>query len=294
MDEFFLIFLFTQFMHVMQFLMIQVKIFSEVISNIYNSTNANKTNVTISATQKYIERYKQKYIIDEEKKERGGQGQGQGQGEGEEKEKNENIDPVFYEKSEFQKSIQQENNELETKWKTRVLFESSPRGNVIMYFNPYKMGFVYYSDQSISHDILNVIALKYVVIYRCLDFFMDEQLHKSPLVNLLQPDKKDKEGKDKEGKDKGKGKSPFAKLKSYTNANTKETVKEIMCNRFIHLGKIVNYTFLKLPPKKKTSNLFDDQPSLLDELLKENADVQTEVLTYKEFKKSMNYDLRFK
>jgi hypothetical protein len=46
-----------------------------------------------------------------------------------------------------------------------------------MYYDAYKMGFAYFCDQKvISYDVLNAVAMKYVKIYRCRDFFMDESI----------------------------------------------------------------------------------------------------------------------
>jgi hypothetical protein len=59
------------------------------------------------------------------------------------------------------------NTELEKMWRTRILFENTPRGNVIMFYDPYKLGFSFYCDQKIiSYDILNAIATKYVRMFR--------------------------------------------------------------------------------------------------------------------------------
>ena len=89
---------------------------------------------------------------------------------------NSNIDSVFYVKQDYLEAIKDENNELEQKWKQRILMEFVPgRGNVIMYYNPYKGGFAYYSDQTMPYAYLNAIAMKYAIMYRCRDFFLYEQ-----------------------------------------------------------------------------------------------------------------------
>jgi hypothetical protein len=222
---------------------------------------------------------------------------------------NKNINSGFYSKKEFQQLIQEENNILEPEWKTRILFENTPRGNVIMYYNTYKLGFSYYSDQYIPYDILNSIAMKYVITYRCLDFFMDELVlpenKKSSLMLLIKDDKKELETNknsniDEEFKNKLKN-APFAKLKSYRKQNDKkddtkkddakkddtkkdDTIKEEKIrNRFINMGKTCNYNFLKVPVKQKIS-LFS--PSELANNLLENSSVQKEVFSYRNFKNS--------
>jgi hypothetical protein len=213
---------------------------------------------------------------------------------------NKNIDSVFYSKKEFQTMIQEENNILEKEWKTRILFENTPRGNVIMHYNPYKLGFTYYADQYIPYDMLNVVAMKYVRIYKCLDFFMDElvlpETRKSPLLLLNQEDKKevlktDKPEGDEEFKHKLKN-APFAKLKSYKltgkkdSKDSKDNKDDLLKvrNRFIHMGKCCNYSFLNIPEKKKVS-LFSNS-ELVSNLI-ENLSVQQEVFSYRNFKKSV-------
>ena len=101
---------------------------------------------------------------------------------------NENIVSMFYDKQNFKEYMQQSNNDLEKTWKTRMLYVSTPRGNIAMYYDAFKLGFSYYSDQNvISYDILNACAMNYVRFYHCLDFFIDETVvptRESPLIKL--------------------------------------------------------------------------------------------------------------
>ena len=89
---------------------------------------------------------------------------------------NENIEFYFYNKKELHEILEEKNNILEKKWKQRMLYEFTPRGNVVMHYDPYKLGFIYYCDtNSISYPILNAVAMKYCTIYRCHDFFTDNE-----------------------------------------------------------------------------------------------------------------------
>ena len=89
---------------------------------------------------------------------------------------NSNIDPIFYDKKELNEIMKIENNDIEKSWKTRILYEPTPRGSVIMFYDAFKQGFSYYSEQNgIPYSILNAVAMKYVVMFFCRDFFMDEQ-----------------------------------------------------------------------------------------------------------------------
>jgi len=185
---------------------------------------------------------------------------------------NDNIESVFYNKNEFSNMLSDENNNIEQVWKKRVLYESTPRGNIIMYYDVYKQGFAYYSDQSfVSYNLLCAVAMKYVIYFRCLDFFIDElmlQLESnpsrlSPLVEIF--DEKQEKGKTVIIKTETKtddGFNPFAKLKNYKVADTikpqtktskpvGEPPKLVMKNRFVSKGKIRDFVILNKPEKKQ-------------------------------------------
>ena len=193
---------------------------------------------------------------------------------------NQNIDPVFYSKKDFQFMLCDSKNRHETLWKTRILFASTPRGNIIMYYDVYKLGFAYYSDtQSIPYSILNATAMKYIRQFQCLDFFMDDRVfpefHVSPLISiLLAEEKTTTENKNETSKNMVPKQGPFAKLKTYNKktgeeSETKSTEgvappKIYTTNRFICLGKIYNFKLLqpleskKIVVKEYTSKLFDN------------------------------------
>jgi hypothetical protein len=219
--------------------------------------------------------------------------------------KNLNIDPVFYSKEKYVDLLKNEDNELEKEWKKRILIEYTPRGNVFMFYDPYKLGFSYYCDQYVPHNILNAVAMKYVLKFQCRDFFMDEYVvpesSASPLLKLVIEEKKVKENQDKlDSNIKNRLRNaPFAKFKNYNralstiNEDTKkegsqnvpsekqgpEKQKEI--NRFINLGKTMNFSMLQPVMKKKSNNLFK---SKLASSLFDNSSVQKEVFSYRQFK----------
>ena len=113
---------------------------------------------------------------------------------------NENIDAVFYSKSQWTELLKDENNYLEKKWRTKLLIENTPRGNIIMYYDAYKLGFAYYSDQTVPYPVLNAVAMKYVLTFFCRDFFMDEIV--LPETNLSGITTKHKEEADAEREEK--------------------------------------------------------------------------------------------
>jgi len=183
---------------------------------------------------------------------------------------NTSIHPIFYQPDDYKNATALENNELEQYWKRRILFENTPRGNIIMHYDAYKLGFAYYSDISgLPYSLLNAVAMKYVRIYKCRDFFMDTNI--TPESNpspFIIPPKEDKEENQKEPSEKPekitiqKSKA-FAKLKQYNNVSSKvsenktetQTIPNAsknISNIMINMGKISNFSFI---PNEKKQNL---------------------------------------
>ena len=194
--------------------------------------------------------------------------------------------------------MQSTNTELEKIWKTRILFEHTPRGNIMMFYDAYKMGFSFYSDEkTISYDILNAAASKYVSMYRCRDFFIDESITplSSPFIKLYFVDepKKQVNNAAKDTFARMKRENPNAKalppnIKSNEKANEKANEKkeqEKMKNKFLYLGKMQNSQWTQpLPKKRKVLAKFT---SPLLESIKMDAGVQRETLSYKDFKNTL-------
>jgi hypothetical protein len=220
---------------------------------------------------------------------------------------NENIESIFYDKKEFSICVSESNNILENKWRTRIIVESTTRGNIILFYDAYKMGFSYYSDQNIvSYDILNAVAMKYVTIFRCRDFFIDETIRKisSPFIKLYFTDEPNKtiSQSDKSAfvKQQNSSKDKIIskpKRESFTISNLfsvksklteEKQVKnepEKMKNKFIYLGKIHNFKIIqKFPKKNKVLKKFT---SPLLEKITLDSNVQRERLSYSDFKKSL-------
>ena len=110
---------------------------------------------------------------------------------------NDNIEPDMYDHEQYNKMILHSPH-IEKKWKSRILIDSTPIGNVIMHYDVYKHGFVYLSDQTIPYTILCGTAMKYCIVFFCRDFFRDNQYipdHKwSPFTQMdLDLEKHEKE-----------------------------------------------------------------------------------------------------
>lgn len=226
---------------------------------------------------------------------------------------NENIDPIFLDTEKYSDITKVSNSELELIWRRRILFVNTPRGNVIMFYDSFKRGFSYYSDQHISYVFLNAVAMKYVIIYRCRDFFIDEQFlpeeFQSRILELFK--KEDLEATNKKKED-GPGKidtkaGPFAKFKSYvkpsdpisSTAVVKNKInlprvvdikppiitKDLVKNKFIYLGKTMNWNILNKVSKK--NQLIGSKSKLLSDL-ENNSDVQSRVFSYKDYKSKLS------
>lgn len=213
----------------------------------------------------------------------------------------ENIDDGFYVKDRLKQMLVEANNPLEIEWKRRILYETTPRGNIMMYYDPYKLAFVYYSDTNIMNvSLLNAAAMKYCISYRCRDFFVDngitpENRHSVLIpIHFIEPPPQ-KKGTDKSSTQKLDN-SAFAKFKNYSkqteesHPNKKVTIisptcptpKDVCKNRFIYMGKISNLNVLQ-PIKKYTNTINGFKSQHLDNL-KGETQLQERVLSYKDFK----------
>jgi hypothetical protein len=215
---------------------------------------------------------------------------------------NENIEKCFYDTKLHALAVEEADNDLEKTWRRRIMFENTPRGNIIMYYDAFKQGFVYYSDASnMPYFLMNAVVMKYVLLYRCRDFFIDNQLtpenKDSPLLDITtKPEKSDQDTPIE--KTPALKSTAFAKLKHYNTVsgkltnpnqpeqtekkeNDKSTDKKYTRNKIIHSGKISNFAFLQKPKVVKHVGFSSD---LLDGL-KANSEVQNQVFSYKDFKK---------
>lgn len=210
---------------------------------------------------------------------------------------NSNIDKDFYSKDDYIKTMRDVDNELERKWKQKTLIEQTPKGNIIMYYDPYKQGFSYYSDsQPIPYAILNAVAMKYVRIYRCRDFFVDDETtpekDPSPFIQIHMVEKKKSKdtGKNSSGKSMFKD-APFAKRKNYKTTKQPDTNDEnnvprkpervFYRNKFISVGPVRNYSILQ--PIKKENKLNGFKTNLLNGVVSESK-LQGQVMNYKDYK----------
>tara|TARA_B100000900_G_C20546904_1_gene702967 strand:- start:101 stop:973 length:873 start_codon:yes stop_codon:yes gene_type:complete len=216
-----------------------------------------------------------------------------------EKNFNDNIVADFYDKEEYNKIMKEQNNFLEKKWKSSVLIRNTPRGNVIMCYDSFKLGFMYYCDNSLTYDILNSLASYYVIHFSCLDFFIDNTYYKdnkSKFVDLYcKEDNKEKEKEKKKNSVLLENRDVFIKKKpkqvikkedeTEKNKEVVEKPNEIFRNRFINMGKCVNFSVLNCPPVVNKNNNF--QTDWNKKLNSEN-ELQKQVFNYADYKKMLS------
>jgi len=221
--------------------------------------------------------------------------------------RNINTSKEFYDMELYNETISKENSSFEKKWKSNILYENTPRGNIVMYYDVYKKGFAYYSDQtSVTYLILNTLAMKYVRVFSCRDLFIDDEVtpsdEPSPLIQLQKIDEKNEKQTKKEKlanigiEEDVLKKAPFAKLKKYKFEipdktpmewkKEKEEKKEIKFvnnnrNKFIYMGKLLNFSFIQKIPAKAVH--FNVKNSMYSKIFEKEHELQTEVLSYKAF-----------
>jgi hypothetical protein len=149
---------------------------------------------------------------------------------------NQNIDTIIYDKTHLFEVLADPNNHLEQIWKKRLLIEYTPRGNIYMYYDIFKQGFAYYSDQSgIPYRILNAVATKYVRVFYCLDFFLDLGPNSvSPLTAVFIEEDPTTEKKNQSIPTKD---APFAKFKNYSKSKSPSAAVTVI-KKTTFLGRI--------------------------------------------------------
>jgi len=180
---------------------------------------------------------------------------------------NMNIHPGLYRSDDSSNREEEDLTHAENIWKSRILFQNTLQGNVLMYYDMYKMAFVYYSDMQIAYKWLNYCAMKYVRIFYCRDFFLDESLLPANFENPFNQ-KKNNEEKEELRKKEDKKKKMEIDFQSDVFLKRRETPKKIKetntvvkekkqktdltekwVNNFRYMGKLANYSFLRIPAK---------------------------------------------
>ena len=197
---------------------------------------------------------------------------------------NSNICDILYDYDKRKEIFADPNNIHEKQWKSRILIENTPRGNVMMYYNPYTLSYHYYSDeQIIPYKILEQVATKYVVMYRCKDFFVDMvERPDNKILDIFQKEEDSLKSKKMKVNDITKcvnahsdSKDVFASLKDYrgtekpktenpkiekstpsnpyssTILDKKPPVVSKFSNKFVRIGKMCEFNIIQKPVNKQ-------------------------------------------
>ncbi len=199
---------------------------------------------------------------------------------------NKNITDLFYDIDKLNKYVN-DNPDFEKKWKSRILITNNPIGNIYIYYDVYKMAFVYHSDTIMNNDLLNAAAIEYVTKYLCLDLYVNEKdigkYNNKHLLALFKYnfDITDKKKDDILKKDvfvkKKQNKTEIKKNDDKKNNDDKEKEKKFYYNnKFIYGGKIRGINILNrkiIYPTNFKSNYLD------------NLSTQENKMSYNDFKK---------
>ena len=141
--------------------------------------------------------------------------------------------------------------------------ETTPRGDVLMYYSSSLGSFVYHSaTKEIPYKYLETVARKYVIEYNCKKLYIDIRKEYEKGVNKYK-EIKDKEEKalkdakdgmkDENGQDNNKKKQIFANLKTYNRKGEvhnkqkdKIYILKEQANRYSYRGKIEEYSEAKI------------------------------------------------
>jgi len=216
---------------------------------------------------------------------------------------NSNIDAILYDRKELLEQLIDGENEYEKKWRSRILYETTPRGNIVMHYDIFKQGFAYYSDQAITYNILNVVAMKYCLAFSCRDFFLDEKILTQPsaFTKILVDEEKSESDKKKESVKQmipNMSNARLAKFKNYAidkpkidnMTGTKQQIKpdaepEYVMNKFINLGKTNNFSFIQKIGKPMTPSIISTTVSTQFDSMFTDIKVEPK-LNYKLFKEN--------
>lgn len=170
-------------------------------------------------------------------------------------------------KNEYEIYFEKYNNKFDTKeiveisdekkklLKNSILFENTPIGNVIMYYNNENTEFDYYSNRNMSYNFLETICKKYVTMFNCKELYREYEIEKK---KHEENEKKKKEEK----KEIVKKKSVYANFKKYNNETLKFDENEpFLQNRYHYKGNLKDFNMLK--PIKIEKKKFTIQDFLL-------------------------------
>lgn len=163
------------------------------------------------------------------------------------------TDIVPYENKYYDKFEELEGDDLEEddvkSLKQNVLYEMTPKGRIIMYYDFEKESFIYYCDtKDVSYLYLETVARKYALTYHCKKIVVDIKKELA-LARKTNESKNDGNKKVLVGV---KADELFATFKSYNRKGSggsktmnKKFVLRQNANRYSYSGKVNEFPFIK-------------------------------------------------
>ena len=165
------------------------------------------------------------------------------------------VEVASYENKYYDKYDEMESEDLDEDYvktlKNNVLYEMTPKGRIIMYYDFEKESFIYYCDtKDVPYLYLETVARKYALTYHCKKIVVDikRELDAAKETNIAN----DNKSKAQALVDAKKTDNLFASFKSYNRKGTggsktmnKKFILRQNANRYSYSGKVNTYSFLK-------------------------------------------------
>jgi hypothetical protein len=165
------------------------------------------------------------------------------------------VEVESYENKYYDKYDEMESEDLDEDYvktlKNNVLYEMTPKGRIIMYYDFEKESFTYYCDtKDVPYLYLETVARKYALTYHCKKIVVDikRELDTAKETNIAN----DNKSKAQALVDAKKTDNLFASFKSYNRKGTggsktmnKKFILRQNANRYSYSGKVNTFPFLK-------------------------------------------------
>jgi hypothetical protein len=165
------------------------------------------------------------------------------------------VEVASYENKYYDKYDEMESDDLDEDYvkslKNNVLYEMTPKGRIIMYYDFEKESFTYYCDtKDVPYLYLETVARKYALTYHCKKIVVDikRELDVAKETNVAN----DNKSKTLALVDAKKTDNLFASFKSYNRKGTggsktmnKKFILRQNANRYSYSGKVNTFPFLK-------------------------------------------------
>jgi hypothetical protein len=165
------------------------------------------------------------------------------------------VEVESYENKYYDKYDEMESEDLDEDYvkslKNNILYEMTPKGRIIMYYDFEKESFTYYCDtKDVPYLYLETVARKYALTYHCKKIVVDikRELDTAKETNIAN----DNKSKALALVDAKKTDNLFASFKSYNRKGTggsktmnKKFILRQNANRYSYSGRVNTFSFLK-------------------------------------------------